>query len=163
MKRNKATIYDVYKYMNQGEWQVMKYTGTALIQSFTHLNTEFEVRLTKDNRTALICIDGIIFDRTPSVKVIENLIAQDDYWYLGLNWDGAPEQIAGEMQEKRRVLTERLTAKYYKVSAYEISRGYRVFITGATPIDKDKAERVANDLRMNKYFSDVQVEQSATK
>ena len=163
MKRNKATIYDVYKYMNQGEWQVMKYTGTTLMQSFTHLNTEFEVRLTKDNRTALICIDGIIFDRTPSVKGIENLITQDDYWYLGLNWDGAPEQIAGEMQEKRRVLTERLATKYYRVTAFEISRGFRVFITGPNPITKDKAEQVANDLCMNRYFSNVRIEQSATK
>lgn len=106
MKRNKSTIYDVFKYMNDEQYSFLKYTETTLIQSFTHLNTDFEVRSTKDGRIFFVCIDGIVFAQTASIYRLKKKIAANKQWYLSLNWDGAAEQLSGEMDEKRRVLNE---------------------------------------------------------
>ena len=100
MKQAKNTIFDVYKYMNHGEWQVMKHTGTELLQTFSHIGQEFEVRLSKDKRTVFICLNGLIYERTNYVAEVTHKVKTCPDWYKSLYWDGAAENIAGEMAEK---------------------------------------------------------------
>lgn len=108
----KNTIFDVYKYMNQGEYQVMKYVGTKLLQSFIYLGYEFEVRLSKDERTVFICTNSLIYSRTTSAdKVIEEL-EKDEKWYLKLNWTDADELLAWDMEYKKEFLTAYLQNKH---------------------------------------------------
>ncbi len=97
----KNTIFDVYKYQGRGDWQVLKHTGTELLQTFSHIGHEFEVRLSKDKRTVYICLDGLIFERTNFVAEVIHSVKTRPDWYLQLNWTDAPEQISGEMAEKR--------------------------------------------------------------
>ena len=72
MKRNKNTIFDVYRYLNNPDYQALKHTGTILIQSFNHLNTDFEIRLNKDRTRGFVCIDGFVFESFTSVQKVEN-------------------------------------------------------------------------------------------
>lgn len=92
--------------MNDEQYSLIKYTGTALLQSFSHLNTEFEVRLSKDKRTILICVDGINFSLTNMVAEVQHKLNRDEQWYLALNWSDLPEFINVVLPEKKQFLNE---------------------------------------------------------
>jgi len=104
MKRNKNTIFDVYRYLNRPEYQVLKHTGTILIQSFNHLNTDFEIRLNKDRMRGFVCIDGFVFESFTSVQKVENELKKSELWYLQLNWSDAPEFIENELPKRNEYL-----------------------------------------------------------
>ena len=104
MKRNKNTIFDVYRYLNNPDYQVLKHTGTILIQSFNHLNTDFEIRLNKDRTRGFVCIDGFVFESFTSVQKVENELKKSELWYLQLNWSDAPEFIENELPKRNEFL-----------------------------------------------------------
>lgn len=105
-RTNKNTIFDVYKYQNSDDWSIIRHTGTKLLQSFTYLDYQFEVRLSRDEQTVFVCTDSLIYSRTTSVAKVKAEISKNEKWYLQLNWSDAPENITGEMAEKREFLAE---------------------------------------------------------
>lgn len=104
MKRNPATIYEIYRYQNRTEYDLVKHTGTILLQKFNHLDIDFEIRLNKTRTRGFVCIDGISFESFTSIERVERELKANELWYLALNWSDAPDYIANELPERRKYL-----------------------------------------------------------
>jgi len=99
MKMQKNTMFRVYKYMNAPEWCMIKYCNTTLLQSFTHLGYDFEVRVEKDGSKVMICHRGVFLDGGIPIKQFMPEYNSSTEWYLGLNWETLPATMS-HIEEK---------------------------------------------------------------
>jgi len=98
MRILKNTIFNVYQRDYDENYCFLKYPNTTLFQSFNHLGYDFEVRISKDGKTAYIAHKNIVLDSN-NVTRLKNEFNKSENWFTSLNWEGIDEQIT-EVENK---------------------------------------------------------------
>ena len=106
MKMLKNTVFEVYKYSGCADYSMFKHCNTTLIQQFSHLGYDFEVRVNKDRSKLFITHKGINVACSGSVSEMEYKLKQSETWYLKLNWDLMPELMSSIEEQLQFVLQQ---------------------------------------------------------